>query len=51
MTDTAKSTKGFTLIELLIVIAIIGKRIEYTVDDFGVLETLTPIAGGANEVH
>ena len=31
--------------------AIIGKRIEYTVDDFGVLETLTPIAGGANEVH
>jgi len=31
--------------------AIIGKRIECTVDDFGVLETLTPTAGGANEVH
>jgi hypothetical protein len=31
--------------------AIIGKRIEYTVDDFGVLETLTPVASGANEVH
>ena len=31
--------------------AIIGKRIEYTVDDFGVLEPLTPVASGANEVH
>ena len=31
--------------------AIIGKRIEYTVDDFGVLNTLTPVASGANEVH
>ena len=31
--------------------AIIGKRIEYTVDDFGVLETLTPVASVANEVH
>ena len=31
--------------------AIIGKRIRYTVDDFCVLETLTPVAGGANEVH
>ena len=31
--------------------AISGKRIEYTVDDFGVLNNLTPVASGANEVH
>ena len=31
--------------------AIIGKRIKYTVDEVGVLETLIPVAGGANEVH
>ena len=31
--------------------AIIGKRIKYTVDEIGVLETLIPVAGGVNEVN
>ena len=31
--------------------AIIGKRIKYTVDEIGVLETLIPVGGGVNEVN
>ena len=31
--------------------AIIGKRIKYTVDEIGVMDTLVPIGGGVNEVN
>jgi hypothetical protein len=31
--------------------AIIGKRIKYSVDEIGVLETLIPVGGGVNEVN
>ena len=30
---------------------IIGKRIKYSVDEIGVLETLIPVGGGVNEVN